>query len=322
MTQLTPPTSNVAELATYARQLRHDTMAVRVHHEKMGVRRALTRDQVDQAAQSFDADAKAINASKRLIDTRHPAYRDVLGVRRRATQYWKAVTIPYPEPGVRLLRRDNLEQFDKQMHSYQVALTEKVAALQACYEELRERARKQLGSLFNIADYPERLDHQFALCWDYPSIEPPAYLKQIHPELYEQECERIRVRFEEAVALTEQAFVSEFNKLVAHLADRLSGEIDGKPKIFRDSAIENLNSFFATFRSLNVGSNGELNALVDAAQQAMAGVQPEDLRGNDDVRQAVQSQLANIQRDLDSMMVDRPRRAISLEDEEEGGVQG
>ena len=55
-------------------------------------------------------------------------------------------------------------------------------------------------------------------------------------------------RFAEAVQRAEQAFVEELSKLVAHLTERLSGESDGKPKIFRDSAVTNLADFFERFR--------------------------------------------------------------------------
>ena len=62
-------------------------------------------------------------------------------------------------------------------------------------------------------------------------------------------------RFEEAVRLAEQAFTEEFARLVAHLTERLSGVgEDGKPKVFRDSAVDNLAEFFDRFRALNVRS--------------------------------------------------------------------
>ena len=44
---------------------------------------------------------------------------------------------------------------------------------------------------------------------------------RINPEIYQQEQERVAHRFEEAVQLAEQAFISEFAKLVTHLAERL-----------------------------------------------------------------------------------------------------
>ena len=97
---------------------------------------------------------------------------------------------------------------------------------------------------------------------DFPSIEPPDYLQQLNPQLYEEECRRVQSRFDEAVRLAEEAFCAELAKLVGHLTERLSGQEDGKPKIFRDSAIENLTQFFQRFRALNVRSSEQLDRLV------------------------------------------------------------
>ena len=54
-------------------------------------------------------------------------------------------------------------------------------------------------------------------------------------------------RFNEAVQLAEQAFTEELTRLVEHLSERLSGQQDGKPKAFRDTAITNLTEFFQRF---------------------------------------------------------------------------
>jgi hypothetical protein len=128
--------------------------------------------------------------------------------------------------------------------------------------------------------------------------------------LYEQECRRVQSRFDEAVRLAEQAFLEELAKLVDHLAERLNGQDDGKPKVFRDSAVTNLTDFFERFRSLNVRSNDQLDALVERAQGVVNGVAPQDLRDSGVLRQQIASQLASVQSSLDGLLVDRPRRNI------------
>jgi hypothetical protein len=70
----------------------------------------------------------------------------------------------------------------------------------------------------------------------YPAIEPPNYLMALHPDVYQAEQARVRERFESAVELAEQAFATELQRLTAHLAERLTGLHDGRPKVFRDSA--------------------------------------------------------------------------------------
>ena len=94
---------------------------------------------------------------------------------------------------------------------------------------------------------------------------------QLNPAIYEQEQARVAARFEEAVQLTEQTFISEFAKLIEHLTERLVNKGDGERKIFRDSAITNLTEFFGRFRQLNIRSNQELDELVEQAVRRCPG---------------------------------------------------
>jgi hypothetical protein len=71
----------------------------------LGVRKTLMPEQKNQAAESFDAEGSFISAGKKLLDTRHPAYKAVTAVRTKIIAYWRAVTLPYPEPGIRLIKQ-------------------------------------------------------------------------------------------------------------------------------------------------------------------------------------------------------------------------
>lgn len=303
----------------YAKRLQEQTVACRIRHEKLGVRRALERDQVREAAEVFEAEPRAISASKRIIDTTHPAYRKCVEVRRTATQYWQDQTVPYPEPSVRLLRKSQVDPFVHRMNELKGELAKAAEGLQEAWEQLREQARQELGELFCEDDYPEDVSCEFALEWDFPAIQPPEYLKRVHPELYAAEQARIQARFAEAVALTEQQFVQRFHEVVEHLVDRLTGGMDGKPKTFRASTVENLNEFFAEFRRLDIGSSQQLSQLVDRAERALGGATAEELRDNAAVSANLAARLGEISKSLDSMMVDRPKRAIRLDDDAPAG---
>jgi len=263
-----------------------------------------------QAADTFGAEQQYLSAAKKLIDTRHPAFKNVTAVRGRSVQYWRSMSLPFPEPGLRLIRQDQVASFGDQMNRFQQELVDAVDALDDRYRELQQAARQRLGSLYNPADYPESLRGLFSMDWEFPSVEPPDYLMHLNPQVYQQECDRVATRFDEAVRLAEDAFISELAKLVEHLTERLSGQHDGKAKVFRDSAVENLTGFFERFRQLNVRSNDELDGLVEQAQQIVQGVQPQSLRDNQVLRQTVATELAEVQNVLDDLLVDRPRRNI------------
>lgn len=308
-TVLEPPVNNTTTSRS-GHRLQQRTAAARLSFTWLGVRKTLTAEQKAQAAETFGAQQTFLSAGKKLLDTSHPAFREVTAVRGQIQSYFRHVSLPYPEPGIRLIRQDRLTDFSDQLARYRTQLNESVSELNDRYDELHAAARRRLGTLYNSADYPDSLLGLFSVDWDFPSVEPPDYLRQISPELYEQERARVAVRFEEAVRLAEDAFTGELSKLVSHLAERISGASDGKPKVFRDTAVTHLHEFFHRFRTLSVTSDPELEQLVDQAQQLLRGISPQTLRNNAGYRQQLATQLSAVQSSLDGLMVDRPRRNL------------
>jgi hypothetical protein len=309
-TLLEAPSTAATSAVAPAARLRTTMAAVRVSLSWLGVRKSLTPEQKAQAAESFGAEGQFLSAGKKLLDTRHPAFKAVTSVRTRLLAYWKGMTLPFPEPGIRIIRQEAIAGFDVQMTTVRAELQEAVARLDEHYSELRSAARQRLGSLYDPSDYPHSLRRLFAVEWDFPSVEPPDYLRQLSPALFEQEQARVAARFDEAVRLAEEAFTSELARLVSHLAERLNGTDDGKPKIFRDSAVTNLSEFFERFRTLNVRSDQQLDDLVDRVQRLVRGIEPQELRERQPLRDHVARELAGVQSALDGLLVDRPRRNI------------
>ncbi|MGE3407564.1 MAG: hypothetical protein AB7I37_12165 [Pirellulales bacterium] len=293
-----------------AQRLRSTMAAVRVMFTWFGVRKSLTAEQKEQAAESFGAEGQFLSAGKKLLDTRHEAYKAVTAIRGRIVKLWKSQSLPFPEPGIRLIRQDDVASFDVQMTTCRAELQEAVERLDRHYAELVDAARLRLGSLFDPSDYPSSLLGLFGLAWEFPSVEPPPYLRELSPELFRQEQQRVISRFDEAVRLAEEAFATELSRLVSHLAERLSGQEDGRPKVFRDSAIERFQEFFDRFRTLNIRSNADLDALVQQAQGVIRGVEPQELRDSQSLRGQVTIDLSRVQASLDQIIVDRPRRRI------------
>ena len=310
---LEPPASSSdsgSQTETPAARVRNTFAACRLRFRWFGTSKTLSQEQKTVAAESFGAEGKSISAGKKLIDTKHEAYSALTTIRTEATQHWKEHSLPYPESGIRLIRHDSVVSFDNKFEQLRSSLEAAVNQLEAHFDEIKSAARDRLGSLYDASDYPLSLSESFAMEWDFPSVDPPEYLRDLNPELYEQQAQQVSRRFEQAVELAEQAFIEELEKLVGHLSERLAGEEDGKPKIFRDSAVTNLTDFFDRFRSLNVRSNEQLDGLVDQCQRAVSGVQPQSLRDNGDMRRNIATQLSSVQSSLDQLLVDRPRRNI------------
>jgi hypothetical protein len=284
--------------------------AVRLAFTWLGTRKTLLPEQRDTAARAFHADRELLSATKLILDTKNPTYRAVAAVRSEASGYWRTVTLPFPEAGIRLLPQNSLGVFANTMAGYRERLQLAARELAAEYDQLKLEAQRRLGTLFDPTDYPTTLDGMFDVEVSYPPIEPPHYLIALNPGVFEAEQARVRERFEAAVEMAEQAFASELQRLTAHLAERLTGLQDGEPKVFRDTAITNFTEFFERFKRLNVRSNPELDALVDQARQVITGIEPQQLRDSVRLRAMVANDFTRIEQAVGDLLVDRPRRNI------------
>lgn len=313
-TVLDPPTNQTMP-ATNRRidvgnRLQSVTTAIRLHIRWPGVRKSLSLTQKRLAANAFNADIEVLSAAKKLLDTSHPAFRACSAIKSQAVASWREATLPYVEPGIRLVRRSDLEKLEVKLREAQAELATAVGELDRCYEDLVDQARLRLGELFDSGDYPASISDMFEIGWDYPSTTPPDYLQSVSPDIYHSECQRVRERFNEAVQIAESAFAEELSGMVAHLAERLSGQADGKPKVFRDTAVTNLLEFFDRFQRLNLNSDEQLNQLVSDARSLVSGVVPEQLRQRETLREELASGLARIESSLDGYLSNRPRRNI------------
>jgi hypothetical protein len=232
-----------------ASDLRQTMGAVKLSFSWLGTQRKLSDAQTKQAADTFHAATDLVTASKRLIDTKNTTYRVLTTLKSQAAAYWRAVTLPYPQDGVRLIKQADIGAFEDRMREYKEQLVAAAANLQLEYETLKTAAREKLGDLYNPADYPASLDGVFDLRWEYPPVEPPNYLMTFNPELYQQEQQRVQQRFETAVVMAENAFAEQLQDMISHLIERLTDEPDGTKRRSRFRLSRTSKSFTRIFRT-------------------------------------------------------------------------
>ena len=168
------------------------------------------------------------------------------------------------------MKHSAIDGMTAELDSMKDELARAVDALDERYHSLRESARRRLGSLYNPADYPDTLRGTFSVSWDFPSLDPPAYLATLNPTLYAEQSARVAARFDRAVQLAEEEFIGQLAKMVDHLQEKLTGLADGTAKRFYDTEITNITDFFQRFRTLNLHSSAELDALIDRARRPSA----------------------------------------------------
>lgn len=161
------------ETGSAAQRLRRVAAAVRVGLHWWGVRKTLTAQQKEEVGLAYQADARFLTASKKLVDVRHEAFRKLTSTRTRLGHYWRGLTLPYTEPGVRLIRQADIEAFVHTMEGFREELVQAEADFNTVYHQIQADARQRLGRLYNPDDYPAEVRGLFNVEWDFPSVMPP-----------------------------------------------------------------------------------------------------------------------------------------------------
>jgi len=173
-------------------------------------------------------DRKALSASKRLFDSKQPWIKMANELRNRISNYWYGMTIPLAqahtddvrlEGGVRLVRRDQIEEFHNRMLAYKSEAETVEQKLVEHRDEILAASRKMLGNKFEASDYPARF--QLSFRWGFPSVEIPSYLEELSPEVYQAELRAVKQRFEDTYELATSVMLSEFQAVIASWVARL-----------------------------------------------------------------------------------------------------
>jgi hypothetical protein len=226
-----------------------------------------------------------------------------------------ALTLPFPVPGFFMAPKDLLDQIEKVLEDGKKEfLTEVDNFINNKFYPAIEAAEQELGpELFNRNDYPFDIRSKFDINGQYFTLDAPNEASILDPALYKREKERFTNLVTEASEAAIATLRSEFAELITHITERLEGKEDGKPKIFRDSMLKNIEEFFDTFSARNDLVNDETLAdLVKQAKATLRGVDPDILRDSDGLRRIVKQNLDVVKEEIDKAITDVPLRKIRL----------
>jgi len=255
-----------------------------------------------------DVDPKFINASKALIEKDY--LKPITDIRTDATIYLYNKSLPFPIRGINFVPKGIIQEIDTRLKEFRKEFNDRSEGFIQQFEEIREQAREHLGRYFDEGDYPQNIGMKFGFFWRFFIMDSPNGKSLITPEMIAEEQEK----FIQTIAIFKSMAIDSlrirFAELVDHLVERLSQGIDGKKKIFRDSAIENFAPFLEDFEKLNINNDQELAQLVEQCRDILTGIRPDELRTSEGFRDAIRSSIGQVQNQMDHWLIDRPIRAI------------
>lgn len=225
--------------------------------------------------------------------------------------------------GIYFVRRTELANFETFLSEANAKLTgELIPAFLATYDDRREAMRRPiadggLGDLFDARDYPkgEALRSMFGIQWTWLALGVPDDLPAV---IRERENEKLRASFVEAQEQITLALRGGFRELIDHAVERLTVAPGEKPKIFRDSLVENFKEFFETFNARNMMEDNDLEKLVNQAKTVIGSLgndtktAAEALRNSPDMREETIAKFAQLNATLDTMVIEKPARRFNF----------
>ena len=262
------------------------------------------RKKIPKGAVNVAADPEYINAVKYLIDPHQ--VKPIETIRGNARSYLYSKSLPFPISGLLFVPRDMISSIDGRLEALRTEFNGKVSDFVSHYNTFVESAQEKLNGLFNPVDYPRDISQRFAFAWKYITLGAPDQARLLSPEVYMRE----KQKFEQTMLEFRETAVNTLRASFSEMVDRITERLSGKKKVFRDSLIGNIQEFLADFDALNINNDTGLSEQVERCRAILKGVNPNTLRSNESFRAGIAASMSGVQRNLNGMMVNRPKRKL------------
>jgi len=254
--------------------------------------RKLDRKATKEVHENNGAAKDAGRYNKRLISKEHLKEVESLAGEIRGMFY--EMTLPWCDTGSRVLPIKLFSDFRKKEAEYHGKWNDAVARLVANYDVAREEARERLGDLYDINEFPAEISDKFA--FDVKAYPVPDSSDFRIAGLDDEDMEEIRKSVAESIKSTEEDTLRDlYNRIkkVAHsVTDRLAEDREeGKPKIFKNSLINNISELLGILPGLNISDDENIEELGKRLSE-VSKYSPEELREDEKKRKST-AEIAN-----------------------------
>lgn len=308
---LTPPPEKpeIEPLDAKSPALFKNAVGCSIVMKKLGTRRRVKTEQI-----STDADNGMVHVAKDILECEE---HQVIKAHDNRIRLWmKAHALPSGiRMGIFLVPLALVEKVDDYLKGMIAQRKVLIAKFLEVYETARNAAETRLGSLYNPADYPTpaTVEASYDLTYRFVTFDVPTTLSGIKASIFAEEREKAKLEAEQALADIRVVLRAAMQELVDKVVDRLTPTDDGKTKIFHKSTLEKLNDFIEIFEARNIANDEELAQVVNAARDAMNGVDAKSLRKSPEMAATLKTKLEKIKGECDQLVMFAPDRMIALD---------
>jgi hypothetical protein len=293
-----------------ARRLQQSAVALSLSLHMIGGRQRLEDDEYETGGSK-----EMVYATKKLFD-KCPELIRLNGHLVQTKRWIETRSIPAGfKGGFYFIAQAAVPMIDEYLREREAGIAPLVEEFVEALDQRIAEARRKLGPLADNMRWPSpaRIRSHYAIEWSWLLFETPTSLSR---DIYDREVTKAQERVEDAQRNAIALLRAQMLELVRHMVDRLTPGDNGKARVFKNATVENLAEFLKTFDMRNLAGDGELEALVKKSARLLDGIDPKMLRDEEGVRTAVAQGFSKVKAQLDTLVVERPRRAIDFDDEE------
>lgn len=220
-------------------------------------------------------------------------------------------SLPFPITSLYLIPKESLAYVDEHLTYQKELFQQKAKAFIGTYELAIAEAKKNLGSLFNVEDYPVDISTRFNFAWRFLTLDIPGKGSILSPEVYEREKGKFLDMMEEARTMSAVALREEFADIVTGLVDRLNGN-GGHPKTIKSSMFNKLHEFLDELTTKNIFDDEKLVELANIAKGAISGTSPYSMTYNQEAKEQMKTAMGILKNSIMDSIEDIPKRKIRL----------
>lgn len=194
------------------------------------------------------------------------------------------LTLPWDDGGKRLLPIDLHDRYQKTMDELIDKRARSLKRFLSRYTQAKEKAREELGKLYDEDDYPtrEEIQDKFQAVYEFTPVPSSGHFIA---DMADADAKKIKDSIDAGVkARVDGAVTDVYRRLgeaIQNVAEKLAPDDEGKPKIFRDSLLTNLKDLLDLMGPLNVAKDPALELLRDKVRGYIDGVEADDIRANE-----------------------------------------
>lgn len=267
--------------------------------------RKLDKSTTDEVLANKRAGSKgAARVNKHLLADR-PELEKIQGLVNSVRTFVYEHTLPWSDSGLRLLPTMSFEVFSARMAEYDEEFNKMVNDFVDVYPTLITAQAMALGDMFKREDYPtaESIKAKFAFRVTYlPVPSSGDFRVDVGNEAAKELQKQLDKIKQERVDAAMQDIRARLGDHLKRMSDRLSVDVingEVKTRRFHDTLVSGALELCDMLKTLNITQDPDVESARGTLAKLLAGVEPDDLRKNMEIRNDVRTQVDDLLKKFD-----------------------